>query len=103
MAALIRRASNKLTKARRVWLERVRDSPSPPQRPSNRVGFDCWQAGWTEWAYFNRATGLFIGNWEAAVAIFPRSTSHFVRANGEILTRAGRAALAEAAGELETL
>lgn len=38
----------RLTEKRQAWLLRLRDS-GPAFRAKTRTGYDCMQAGWTEW------------------------------------------------------
>jgi hypothetical protein len=38
----------RLTDKRRAWLEQLRDH-GPAKRAKNNIGYDCMQAGWTEW------------------------------------------------------
>jgi hypothetical protein len=40
----------KLTRARKLWLQHLSEN-GPTKRASNRIGFDCMKAGWTEWDY----------------------------------------------------
>lgn len=38
-----------MTPGRLAWLLRLRDD-GPQPRPRGRVGFDCLELGWSEWA-----------------------------------------------------
>ncbi len=84
----------RLTLGRRKWLARLLDSAQPIRRGRGPVGHECMQAGWTEWAYYDPATGERIGNLAAALARCGDEAKLRDLIKGEMLTEAGHAMLA---------
>ena len=79
------------TAARLRWLQEL-ETKGISQRGRTRVGFDCMQAGWTEWNYTD-ATGANMTYDEAMHRYGGRYWDH-TRINGERLTATGRQVLA---------
>jgi hypothetical protein len=85
----------KMTYHRMRWLMKLRDE-GIAVRSNNRVGFDCMQAGWTEWNWFDEKTGDAL-TWKEAQDRYGDEDSEtfwkHISASGERLTDKGYYAL----------
>jgi len=84
----------KMTEPQRKWLTRLSDGAA--HTGGRRAAYNCRCAGWSEFAYQDRATGDYLPKSHVnALALSPEDRAErFYLSDYEFITDAGRAALA---------